>query len=330
MRRLIVTLLTATMVLPTMAAAQDRGERRSRAEGTGGPAAGPATGEARQRPWRDQMQPAGGGADDARRRFDRTRDRAVDQPRPDQPRPEQPRPDQTRPDQPRPAPRQDDGRGNDGRGNDGRWNAGARPDRNGAGWSRGGGDDGRRDGIGGRDTVDPRRDGPRPNGDPRWNDRQGNDRQGDGRYDGRRNDAPRYDGRRLDGRRDDDGRRWTDSRGGSAWYSDRDNGNRGGWNRGWRADTRYDWARYRTANRNAYRLPRYYAPSGWGGGYRRFGIGATLSSGLWGQNYWIGDPFAYRLPEAYGPYRWVRYFGDALLIDLRTGLVVDSVYDIFW
>ena len=302
MRRLIVTLLTATMLLPTAAGAEDRGERRARAVDRGD---APAVGEARQRPWRDQMQPAAGGADDGQR-ADRAQNRRADQPGSDRPRPDQSRNEQSRPDQPRPAPRQDDGRGNDGR-----WNTGGRPgqpdrdrsDRTGADWSRGGVNGGGRYGIVGRDGIDPRRD------------------------DDRRRDGFQNGNRRDDGRRDD--RRWDDRRGGSTWYSDRNDGNRGGWNRGWRGNTRYDWARYRTANRNAYRLPRYYAPSGWGG-YRRFGIGTTVASGLWGQNYWIADPFAYRLPEAYGPYRWVRYYGDALLIDLRTGLVVDSVYDIFW
>ncbi|MEG8047084.1 RcnB family protein [Sphingomonas aerolata] len=36
------------------------------------------------------------------------------------------------------------------------------------------------------------------------------------------------------------------------------------------------------------------------------------------------------MPEAYGPYRWVRYYNDALLVDLDSGRVVDTVYDIFW
>ncbi|MFN3435996.1 MAG: RcnB family protein, partial [Sphingomonas sp.] len=92
----------------------------------------------------------------------------------------------------------------------------------------------------------------------------------------------------------------------------------------------YDWNQYRQANRGAYRLPRYYAPSGWGYGYRRFSVGVSLSSILFSQNYWIDDPYAYRLPDAYGPYRWVRYYDDALLVDVRSGVVVDVVYDIFY
>lgn len=114
------------------------------------------------------------------------------------------------------------------------------------------------------------------------------------------------------------------------WRDDRDRNDGRGWNRGWRAESRYDWRANRYRNRAAYHLPRYYAPYGWRSGYQRFGIGVTLSSVLWGQNYWIGDPFSYRLPDAWGPYRWVRYYNDALLVDVRSGRVVDVEYDIFW
>ncbi|WP_239017833.1 RcnB family protein [Sphingomonas aracearum] len=102
------------------------------------------------------------------------------------------------------------------------------------------------------------------------------------------------------------------------------------WNRNWRRDSRYDYGRYRAQNRSLYRLPLYYAPSSWSYGYRRFGIGFTLSSILFDQSYWIDDPISYRLPPAYGPYRWVRYYNDALLVDVRSGQVVDAIYDIFW
>lgn len=113
------------------------------------------------------------------------------------------------------------------------------------------------------------------------------------------------------------------------WQRDRGQWD-GQWDRGWRRDDRYDWNRYRERNRSLYRLPRYYAPQGWGYGYRRFGIGVRLNTFLFGSNYWINDPFYYRLPEAWGPYRWVRYYNDALLVDIRSGQVVDVEYDIFW
>ncbi|MBB5712289.1 RcnB family protein [Sphingomonas xinjiangensis] len=130
--------------------------------------------------------------------------------------------------------------------------------------------------------------------------------------------------------------------GNDRWNNDRRNdrrwdsgngfrGDRGGrWDNGWRNDRRYDWQGYRTQNRSLYRLPRYYAPSGWGYGYRRFTTGFRLSALLYASQYWINDPFNYRLPEVYGPYRWVRYYNDALLVDTYSGDVVDTIYDIFW
>ena len=152
------------------------------------------------------------------------------------------------------------------------------------------------------------------------------DRNGDGRPDSFARD------RNGDGRPDGfgrDGRGFDPRNGANGRYDARRYGGER-WNGGWRQDNRYDWNRYRSYNRNAYRLPRYYAPYGWNYGYRRFSIGVVLTSGLWGQNYWIDDPYEYRLPEAYGPYRWVRYYNDALLVDVRYGEVVDVIYDIFW
>lgn len=152
----------------------------------------------------------------------------------------------------------------------------------------------------------------------------------------------RYEDRQRDDRRDNDrdeyrngGNRYG-QRGGFFGGFQRNGGytngyaDRGNWNRGWRTDNRYDWGSYRQSNRNAFHLPRYYAPYGWNSGYRRFSIGVSLSSVLWGQDYWIDEPDYYRLPPAYGPYRWVRYYNDALLVDVENGEVIDTVYDIFY
>ena len=163
---------------------------------------------------------------------------------------------------------------------------------------------------------------------PRGDNGRGGDRNG-GRFD---HDRGRFDGR-GDGGRFQGGRYDRDGRGG--WE------NRGGWNgsrvgaqarwsNDWRRDGRYDWNRYRSYNRQAFRLPRYFAPGGYGYGYRRFAIGARIGAAFFGRNYWISDPWAYRLPPAYGPYRWVRYYNDAVLVDLRSGAVVDAIYGIFW
>jgi hypothetical protein len=173
-----------------------------------------------------------------------------------------------------------------------------------------------RDGDGVRNGADRDRDGDgirnrrdfdaNGNGrvDPRW------DRNRDGRVD------PRFD-RNNNGRPD---ARW----GGRPGYGG------GNWNRDWRSDRRYDWHSYRNYNRRLFTLPRYYAPYGWNYGYRRFSIGIYLDSLLFSRDYWISDPYQYRLPPAYPPYHWVRYYNDALLIDERSGYVVDAMYDFFY
>ncbi|WP_242150758.1 RcnB family protein [Sphingomonas sp. BAUL-RG-20F-R05-02] len=212
------------------------------------------------------------------------------------------------------------GRDGDGRNRQGRdqmRTVGQGGDQPRAGWQGGDrGDQGRPGNPGWQGNRD------RPGG-PGW---QGNEPRRDDRADGR--------GGNWQGRRDDRGGAFGDNRSRADWnrgsgWNGRDNGGRD-WNRGWRQDNRYNYNAYRSSNRGAYHLPRYYAPSGWGYGYRRFGVGLTLDSILYNQSYWIDDAADYRLPPAYGPYRWVRYYNDALLVDIYTGRVVDTVYDIFW
>lgn len=100
-------------------------------------------------------------------------------------------------------------------------------------------------------------------------------------------------------------------------------------NRGWRNDNRYDWYRYRAANRSLYSPGRYYAPYR-NYSYSRISIGFRLGSLFYSNRYWIDDPWRYRLPAVYGPYRWVRYYDDAMLVDIYSGEVVDVIYDFFW
>ena len=77
-----------------------------------------------------------------------------------------------------------------------------------------------------------------------------------------------------------------------------------------------------------YRLGRYYDPYGWG--YRRYSTGFNLWPSYYGSSFWLNDPWQYRLPPAYGPYRWVRYYDDALLVNIYTGRVVDVIHGVFW
>ncbi|MFN3747332.1 MAG: RcnB family protein [Sphingorhabdus sp.] len=156
-----------------------------------------------------------------------------------------------------------------------------------------------------------RNDGDWNRGDD-WN-RGGDDRRWNGRDDDYRRDG------RWDGRRDDD-RRWSDNR----RYEGRER-----WNRDWRSDRRYDWRGHRERYRSYYRPGRYYAPYR-DYRYRRFSIGIHIGSPFYSSRYWIADPWYYRLPPAYGPYRWVRYYDDVLLVDVRNGYVVDVIHDFFW
>jgi hypothetical protein len=152
------------------------------------------------------------------------------------------------------------------------------------------------------------------------------DRNGDGNLDHRwdRNRDGRLDQRYDRNRNGEIDRRY-----------ERDNDNRldrnrgGNWSNRWRSDNRYDWRGNRRLHGDYYRQGRYYAPYR-GHSYSRISIGFSLGTGFYGARYWINDPWQYRLPAAYGPYRWVRYYDDVLLVDVRSGRVVDVIRDFFW
>jgi Nickel/cobalt transporter regulator len=159
----------------------------------------------------------------------------------------------------------------------------------------------------------------------------------------RRQDSGRQWGGDLNRDRNQDrGRDWNRDRNGGREFGhgwdrndngrfDRDRRGRSyGWNDRWRNDDRYDWRSHRNDNRQLYRSQSYYNPYGRDYGYRRFSIGIYLDQLFFGSRYWINDPWDYRLPQAYGSYRWVRYYDDVLLIDLRSGRVVDAIYGFFW
>lgn len=196
--------------------------------------------------------------------------------------------------------------------------------------------------------VDPSRN-PQAGRDNRWAEGRGGDRNGqrdwqrDRDRDGQRDRRDWQRGRDNNGWRDRDSRwagnnGWRDRddrwRGNNGWRGDDRrwgyNNNWRAWDRnGWRRDNRYDWYGWRNRHRSVFSLGFYSAP--WRGySYSRFAIGVTIGAPFYDQRYWIADPWAYRLPAAWGPYRWVRYYDDALLVDIYTGEVVDAIYDIFW
>jgi hypothetical protein len=136
--------------------------------------------------------------------------------------------------------------------------------------------------------------------------------------------------RYRDDRRDND-RNWNNGRdnGGRDWRNGRDGRSSNAWNRSWRNDNRYDWQRYRYSNRNVFRRGAYYAPYR-NYSYNRLGIGVVLDSLFFGRNYWISDPYSYRLPASPPGTQWVRYYDDVVLVDVYSGEVLDVIYDFFW
>ena len=100
-----------------------------------------------------------------------------------------------------------------------------------------------------------------------------------------------------------------------------------GWNRDWRNDRRYDWRDYRNEHRSIFRLGIYYDPFGYG--YQQFNIGFRLAPVYFGERYWI-DPAMYELPYPPPGTQWIRYWNDAVLVDIYSGEVVDVIHGFFW
>ena len=100
------------------------------------------------------------------------------------------------------------------------------------------------------------------------------------------------------------------------------------WSTNWRRDNRYDWRNWRDRNRNRFRIGIYYDPFGWG--YQPYSVGWRLWPSYYSSSFWINDPWQYRLPYAPPGTQWVRYYNDALLVDMYTGEVVDAIQGFFW
>ena len=92
-----------------------------------------------------------------------------------------------------------------------------------------------------------------------------------------------------------------------------------------RADRR-NWRAYRNGNRALYRRGNWRSPYA----YRSFRPGFSIGIGYYSPRYYIADPWRYRLPAAHGALRWVRHYDDALLVDVRRGIVVDVIRNFYW
>ena len=96
----------------------------------------------------------------------------------------------------------------------------------------------------------------------------------------------------------------------------------------WRKDRRYDWYKHRNKYWWLFQLGWYNDPFGWG--YQPYGIGWRMWPSYYSSHYWLNDPWQYRLPYAPAGTRWIRYWDDAILVDLWSGQVIDVIYNFFW
>lgn len=72
----------------------------------------------------------------------------------------------------------------------------------------------------------------------------------------------------------------------------------------------------------------YDRPSGWY--YQRWGYGQIFPSNFWVQDYWLNDYWMFDLTIPPYGYVWVRYGDDAVLIDRRTGRILQVNYRVFY
>lgn len=78
--------------------------------------------------------------------------------------------------------------------------------------------------------------------------------------------------------------------------------------------------------------PRVYSRGNWSAPYRyrHWDRGVRVDRVYYAPRYYVNDPWRYRLPHAPGYARWVRHYDDVLLIDLRSGRVIDVYHRFFW
>ena len=93
-------------------------------------------------------------------------------------------------------------------------------------------------------------------------------------------------------------------------------------NRRWGND---DWRGYRDQNRGVFARGNWRAPFG----YQTFRAGARIGAPYYGSRYFIADPWRYRLPPAGRYQRWVRHYGDVILVDTRRGYVVRVIRNFY-
>jgi Ni/Co efflux regulator RcnB len=87
-----------------------------------------------------------------------------------------------------------------------------------------------------------------------------------------------------------------------------------------RREYREDWRDYRARHPEYYRGPAWAGPRGYR--WRPVTVGYRFTPVFYERRYWI-DPYRYHLRPVRGYERWVRYGNDVVLVDIRSGRVLD-------
>lgn len=99
-----------------------------------------------------------------------------------------------------------------------------------------------------------------------------------------------------------------------------------GWNSRPQAPDRGDYQHNYQAQRS-YRIGPYRRPPGWVA--RRWTYGQILPRAYWAPQYLIGDYWLFGLEVPPVGYEWVRDDGDALLVNIQTGEILQVEYGVF-
>jgi Ni/Co efflux regulator RcnB len=90
---------------------------------------------------------------------------------------------------------------------------------------------------------------------------------------------------------------------------------------------RNNWRRsYRDRHRSEFRRGSWRSPYR----YRTFRPGIRIAAGYYSPRFIINDPWRYNLPRVARHLRWVRFYDDLLLVDVRRGYVVDVIRNVYW
>lgn len=89
----------------------------------------------------------------------------------------------------------------------------------------------------------------------------------------------------------------------------------------------YTQYRKTVTSKKRYNAAAFVAPSGFT--YRRFSVGEHVPNALLGDSVVLNDYSTYALETPPSGLTWIRDGQDALLVDVRTGEVIQADYDVF-